>query len=417
MGILWRLLAPKSVKRARRTVRRATHPVRTAGWALSPKPVKQLRRGAFKVAHPGAALELAVEDQIVRSLRGGKRRRPAPKQRPRVPRPSASPLSSSAQPVEVTWLAGTTELRVVGVTFRPQAVEIARRQAPPAGTAAARLVRDPSNLHDPFAVKVMIQDQHVGWLSRHISPVMQPALTVFSAAHEGRLVSCPARFSHGSLGMGITLYLDLAPLGIDPADVDYLPELDQVILNLLARLDEPVPVMTGRDDGARQALSAAEADRAATDEDYDRNPEDWPRAERAFRAAADRLEAARDPLVSDAWLGVAQSTRYQRGRGEDMLTAAVEALYWDVANAGAWHELIARAATAPHVPTLITLFARVPRAVRPPVLRQLLTISRGQDRLGNMTETAGQQLRAELLALARSQGDEVTAKKLARLVT
>ncbi len=45
-----------------------------------------------------------------------------------------------------------------------------------------------------------------------------------------------------------------------------------MILNLLARLDEPVPVMTGRDDGARQALSAAEADRAATDEDYDRSP-------------------------------------------------------------------------------------------------------------------------------------------------
>ena len=48
--------------------------------------------------------------------------------------------------------------------------------------------------------------------------------------------------------------------------------------------------MTGRDDGARQALSAAEADRAATDEDYDRSPEDWPRAERAFRAAATAKE-------------------------------------------------------------------------------------------------------------------------------
>ncbi len=213
MGILWRLFAPKSVKRARRTVRRAAHPVRTASWALSPKPVKEIRRAAFKVAHPAKAAEFAVENQIVRSLRGGKRRRPAPKQRPRVSRPSVAPLSSSAQPVEVMWLPGVTELRVVGVTFRPQAVEIARRQVPPAGTAAARLVRDPSNVHDPFAVKVIIQDQHVGWLSRNISPVMQPALTVFSAAHEGRLVSCPARFRYGSLGVGITLYLDLAPLG------------------------------------------------------------------------------------------------------------------------------------------------------------------------------------------------------------
>ena len=71
-----------------------------------------------------------------------------------------------------------------------------------------------------------------------------------------------------------------------------------------------------------------------------------------------------------------------------MLTAAVEALYWNIANAGAWHELIARAATAPNVPTLITLFARVPRAVRPPVLRQLLTISRGRDRLVSVVLTA-----------------------------
>jgi hypothetical protein len=33
-----------------------------------------------------------------------------------------------------------------------------------------------------------------------------------------------------------------------------------------------------------------------------------------------------------------------------------------------------------------------------------------------MTETAGQQLQAGLLALARSQGDDATVKKLASLV-
>jgi hypothetical protein len=69
-----------------------------------------------------------------------------------------------------------------------------------------------------------------------------------------------------------------------------------------------------------------------------------------------------------------------------------------------------------HVPTLVALFGKVPRNARPVVLRQLITISRGQDRRANMTETAGQQLRAELLALARSQRDEASVKKLAKAV-
>jgi hypothetical protein len=276
------------------------------------------------------------------------------------------------------------------------------------------LVPDPSNVHDPFAVKVIILDRHVGWLSRQITPLIQPALTAFSASHEGRLVCCPARFTGNPHSVRILLFLDLAALGIDPADVDDVPDLDQVILNLLPRLSEPVPAMTGCDDEARQALATAELDRAATDENYDRSPEDWPRVEQAFRDAAVRLEAARDPLVSDAWLGVARATRYQRGKRDDMLRAAIEALYWNIGNTGAWHELIGRASAAPHVPTLISLFARVPRDVRPPVLRQLIAVSRGQDQLGNMSEQAGQQLRDGLLAQARSQGDEATVKRLNR---
>jgi hypothetical protein len=311
-------------------------------------------------------------------------------------------------------LTGPAELRVVGVTFRPQAVAQARRATEANGVTDALLVPDHANEHDPFAVKVIIAGQHVGWLSRHISSVMQPALDGFSAANENRAVSCLARFADGALGMRITLHLDLVSLGLDPADVDDLPELDQVILNLLSRLDMPVPPLTGCDDEARRVLSTAEAYRAAVDEDRDRSPRDWPRVERAFRTAATRLEAAGDPMVSDAWLGVALSTRWQRGRGEAMLAAAVEALHWNIANVGAWHELIARAAAAPHARTLVSLFARVPREVRRPVVSQLLAISRGHDRMGRMSETAGRQLREDLLALARSQGDEVTARRLAK---
>src|SRR5260221_12067324 len=72
MGPLWRLFAPKGLKRARRKVRKMAHPVRTASWALSPRPVKKARRAAFKVAHPGEALEFAAESQIVRAVRGGR---------------------------------------------------------------------------------------------------------------------------------------------------------------------------------------------------------------------------------------------------------------------------------------------------------------------------------------------------------
>src|SRR5258708_25111518 len=77
MGLLWRLFAPKGLKRARRKARKVAHPVRTVSWALSPRPVKKARRAAFKVAHPGEALEFAAENQIVRAVRGGRRDRTA----------------------------------------------------------------------------------------------------------------------------------------------------------------------------------------------------------------------------------------------------------------------------------------------------------------------------------------------------
>jgi hypothetical protein len=77
VGSLWRLFAPKGLKRARRKVRKVAHLVRTASWALSPRPVKKARRTAFKVAHPGEAVEFAAENQVVRAARGGQRSKTA----------------------------------------------------------------------------------------------------------------------------------------------------------------------------------------------------------------------------------------------------------------------------------------------------------------------------------------------------
>jgi hypothetical protein len=71
MGLLWRLFAPKPLKKARRTVRKAAHPVRTASRAVTPKPVKKLQRAA----HPVSLAGLKIEDAAVNAVRGGSQHR------------------------------------------------------------------------------------------------------------------------------------------------------------------------------------------------------------------------------------------------------------------------------------------------------------------------------------------------------
>lgn len=76
MGLLWRLFAPKPLKRARRSVRRVAHPVRT----LTPKPIKQVRRAAYTATHPvsatTSALERAAAGALTPRSRGAKKPSP-----------------------------------------------------------------------------------------------------------------------------------------------------------------------------------------------------------------------------------------------------------------------------------------------------------------------------------------------------
>ena len=136
----------------------------------------------------------------------------------------------------------------------------------------------------------------------------------------------------------------------------------------MQRLDITAPVMTGCDTAARSLLAAAEAPRSQAD------AEDWPQVERAFLQAIRQMEQARDPLVADAWAGLARSVRYQKGRRDDRITATVTSLYWDRSNKIAWAELVDLASAAPHVPTLLGLFRRVPADARPPVLTKLISL-------------------------------------------
>lgn len=325
----------------------------------------------------------------------------------------ALPLSPSGP--EPAWLPGDIEVQVSGPTFHAEAIREADRRVQPGIPLAAVLVLEPGNPHDHSAIAVFVSGFQVGYLSREIAGTVQPALAAF-AARSGRNVACPARILWREIGHQsvpqVILNLDPAPLGLSSEAFDQVPELDRVIQRHLSRLDVAASVMTGCGPDARSLLSAAEALRSQTEADYGRSATRWPEVERVFLHVIPRLEEARDPLVADAWAGLARSVRYQKGRRDDWIAAAVTALCWDRSNKTAWAELVDLASAAPHVPTLLDLFRRVPAVARPPVLTQLISLSHGHDRLGNMRPAQGERLRAGLTAIAEAEVDTSTIRKL-----
>jgi hypothetical protein len=329
--------------------------------------------------------------------------------------PSAtSPLSSVPAGLEPVWLPGGVEVQVVGESFHADAIRVAQRGAPEGGPLVAELVPEQDNPHDQNAVAVYVQHKLVGHLPRAVAALVQQALRAFAAAHGGRRVSCPAQITFHDVGPQVLLLLDPGPLGVPASAFEAVPDLDATLRSLLPKLGDPVPPMTGADTQARAALATAQQAWADAEADFDRGRGELRGVEDDFRAAARRLERARDPLTSDAWLGAARATRYQPGRRDETLEAFIEALRWHRANADAWADLLDYASAAPDIPTLVALFARAPLEVRPRLLRRLLSMSRGRDRLGRLSPRAGERLRAELLKLASSQGDTVSTRRLSR---
>lgn len=317
-----------------------------------------------------------------------------------------------ASTVQSAWLPGRTEVQVAGESFHQAAISAVEARRSPGSPLIAVLVPDPANAYDPNALAVYVNEQHVGFLPRDIAWRMRPALADFSHAHGGCLVACAADIRGHDVGPQVVLLIDLQPLGLRADDLETIPDMAAVIGRLLARLDEPSPPLHGVDAQARASLAVAQKDLEETDDNYDRALGDWPRVEAALRAAADRLAKTGDPLVSDAWLGLGRATRYQRGRRDDTLTALIEALYWGRDNARAWSELVDLASAAPHVPTLLALYVRVPFGTRKGVLSQLLRMSEQHDRLGRLNPAQGERLRKGLLDTAESQGDEATVAAL-----
>ncbi|MGO9078374.1 MAG: hypothetical protein ACLQDY_04960 [Streptosporangiaceae bacterium] len=320
--------------------------------------------------------------------------------------------------------SGTTTVEVAGATFHADAIRAAQSGTLPDSLLDAVLVPETDNTADPHAVAVYVNREHVGYLPevalyvnreqgdyllKVIAAPIQQALLEFNA---GRAFPCWAKIDTREIAPQVVLYLDPAPPAMVPGEYKIIPGLAASIWRLLPRLDEPAPPLTGLDRQARIALGEAESARAETEANYNRAPGDWPRVERAFMEAATRLEEAQDPQVAAAWLGVARCTRYQKDRRCRTVTAFVESLHWDRTDPDAWCDLIDYAAAAPHIPTLLELFARIPVTTRPKPVRQLLSASRGQDRLGKVSPDQGACLRKEMLSLAVGQGDTATVEAL-----
>jgi hypothetical protein len=197
MGLLWRLFAPKPLKMARRTVRKATHPVHTAVRAATPKPVKQLQR----TAHPIGVAQLKTEDAAVKAVRGdgskpkrSQRAAAGPKKGSSVQPAAESRRDSSSQrgrsrmsirPVpdggpDTTVLGGAEDLEVVGESYYQE--NLWRLVAPrrPGDDVhqdlSAILVAEYSNPYDSDAVAVHVQNLIVGHLPRQDARRYRPGL-------------------------------------------------------------------------------------------------------------------------------------------------------------------------------------------------------------------------------------------------
>jgi hypothetical protein len=110
MGVLWKLLAPKELKSARRTVHKVAHPVS----AVTPSSVKQARRAVGMVTHPIETAENAVENAVVRAVRGSGSSSSSGRQPPPRPELLASSFAeqqtlstmepeTEAEPAEEPW--------------------------------------------------------------------------------------------------------------------------------------------------------------------------------------------------------------------------------------------------------------------------------------------------------------------------
>ena len=313
-----------------------------------------------------------------------------------------APSTATTDP-EPWWLPGPVEVEVAGESYHADAVALAYQAAAAGAHLAGVLEPEPTNRFDPNAVAVYVLGRHVGYLPADVAARVQPALRTRGWQHGGR-VACPVAFRLAPTPQ-VLLSLDPRPLGLTAEDFGHQTPLSITLRALLPSLRAGTPVADGVDPRTRAELNDVERCRQLVEADWERAPDAYVKLERRFRAVAGLLDEARDAAAALAWLGVARSVRYQRGRREDTLAAFAEAIKRDPEQVPPWLELVDYGTLAPDVETLLALVAVAPLTVRPALLPTLLSVSYGTDRVGKLGAEAGTRLRAGLFGLAECEAD------------
>lgn len=237
MGLLWRLFAPKPLKKARRTVRKATHPAHTTMRAATPKPVKRLERAA----HPVSLAELKAEDLVDNALRGNLKQRSSPSRTARGGKTTAPAtarsrangrFTASYQSGRPVWMRqgmkavladGDEDLEVVGESFYQENLWLLAGGR--SGGSRVRvevtavLAAEPDNPYDANAVGVWIDGLKVGHLSREDARQYRPGLFALQE-RRGAPIALPGVIVGGGSGrdrkglLGVFLRHDPADFGL-----------------------------------------------------------------------------------------------------------------------------------------------------------------------------------------------------------
>jgi hypothetical protein len=313
---------------------------------------------------------------------------------------SPVPSVANSQPF---WSPGPVPVTVVGESYYAAAVSRAQQFAASGAEMVGELVPEPSNPHDRNAVAVLVLGDIVGHLPSELAPAVQHALISRLAPYGGRLGG-RVEVQTGNRGPEIVVWIDPAPIGLRP---DQLHAASAMAAQVQSLLPQMTPARAGRgvDVDLRAELAELNKRREQVEADYDRPASAWPRLERQFRDLAARLDRAEDPAAGIAWIGVAHSTRYQKGRRADVLAAFAEGLRRDPNQVDAWCELLDYTAWSPDVGALMQVLQSAPVGVRPNLVPTLLSISRGTDRGGRMSPTDGERLRAGMLSAAEKTED------------
>ncbi|MEU0723132.1 HIRAN domain-containing protein [Streptomyces sp. NPDC006140] len=319
---------------------------------------------------------------------------------------------SAADELPHVFSSGEAEIEVVGEFFRAESIRQAVANMPPGRPFVAQLVPEPQNPHDPNAVAVHLQGQHVGYLPRQNAAILGPKIVALSRRHGGVPVACSADVTELFPVPQILLRLNLSDFGVTADTLrgpssEFASTADRLTREILAGPSSARPI-TREDSKGRQQLQKAEAASVKAWAEADRDPRTLVHIEGMFRAALKRMSASGDPEIGRAWLGLARSLRYQKGRRDEVLTAFLTALSFQRDNEEAWREYLRYLCLSPSTEALASAFAAMPPAVRLSLAPKLLAVSWQQDRHGRLAAQEGPQLRKSLVEIAQAAGDHGT---------